>query len=391
MLSKNVYILYPAGYSGSYVNWAISVSDSDLTTRTVKNPINTKSSNQFGSAGTAHLHVRIPTHHGLQDHLNWVLFNKPRENIIYIINVGTGTLTDNATAIAQIMQYDPTGVFINIHAGSDNASASYGEINGVTKWPTFMKALLPRSQLKVPFDPMDCRHDINFRNYAVKHREFFPYNARVDRAKVSSIVNQTIEWYNVRHEMQPHEVNEQYYNTNYSMTNRIFELSCYDIVTGQFPDILSDILSKSGISSDYDLTHLREFHPSYIAAQDNLQWFSSLITWVKHGTIDDYIRSHGIIEAQIIGRILKLSNVHPYTDAENEQWQKYYAIAGGVSWPVCKSEGDFYFLPESIQQEIKQHGYKLKMNDPPLVDLRKWETMSLDEINSLFQSTRKTI
>ena len=48
MLQKNVYILYPPGYCGSYINWAIHASDKELQKITVKDPLNNKNSAKYG-------------------------------------------------------------------------------------------------------------------------------------------------------------------------------------------------------------------------------------------------------------------------------------------------------------------------------------------------------
>jgi hypothetical protein len=40
MLHKNVYLIYPPGYSGSYLSWCLSKSEKDLSTITVDDPLN---------------------------------------------------------------------------------------------------------------------------------------------------------------------------------------------------------------------------------------------------------------------------------------------------------------------------------------------------------------
>ena len=54
MLKRNVYITYPAGYMGTYINWMLSVSEKNKKTSTVLQPL-TNSNN-------AHNHLKIPTH-----------------------------------------------------------------------------------------------------------------------------------------------------------------------------------------------------------------------------------------------------------------------------------------------------------------------------------------
>ena len=60
MLIKNVYILYPAGWGGTFIDWAINASDVDNSKFTVANPVTVNTTAETGGAGTAHLHKKIP-------------------------------------------------------------------------------------------------------------------------------------------------------------------------------------------------------------------------------------------------------------------------------------------------------------------------------------------
>ena len=102
--------MYPAGYGGSYINWAISISDADLHQSTIKAPVNQTSSKEFGASGTSHLHVRVPTHQDVYFHMAWVAYNRPDEKKVYILNTAGPTMLYDT--VRYIMQYDPTGVFI---------------------------------------------------------------------------------------------------------------------------------------------------------------------------------------------------------------------------------------------------------------------------------------
>ena len=80
--------MYPAGYSGNYVNWAINISDTTQYQFTTKNSVNQHDSNKYGSAGTSHLHHRIPTHQGVDQVISWIAHHRPNEKKIYVINPG---------------------------------------------------------------------------------------------------------------------------------------------------------------------------------------------------------------------------------------------------------------------------------------------------------------
>jgi len=47
MLKKNVYLIYPAGYSGSYLKWAVEISDADKRQATPLDPLNNQNTKTF--------------------------------------------------------------------------------------------------------------------------------------------------------------------------------------------------------------------------------------------------------------------------------------------------------------------------------------------------------
>lgn len=303
MLTKNIYILYPAGYGGSYIHWAINISDIDLFQNTIKNPLNLSNSKKFGGIGTAHLHTRIPTHQGLYETLHWKIYNKHNDNRIFLVNIHPDR--DNAKIIKELMMSDPTGVFINIHDEANFLIRSYGFINQVIKWPEFLHvSRFNGFTLHENFDIFNCSKDIIFRNYCVLNMNILCDNPPIDFLILTSYLNRRKEWFKKRNESQPHEVNKNYYVDNYEIKNRIFELNCHDISTDKFPKILKRIMQESCISDNFNLEYIEEFHPNYVGKQANLQWFKSFENWEKTGEIDDFLQSHSIIESIIIEFIL---------------------------------------------------------------------------------------
>lgn len=299
MLTKNVYILYPAGYSGSYIHWAINITDYNNSQFTIKDPINSSDSKKFGGIGTSHLHTRIPSHQGLMETLHWKIVNKDNDTKIYLINIHPDR--DNAKIIKELMMSDPTGIFINIHDNSDFLIQSYGFINCVIKWPSFLYVTAFNNfKLHEQFDIFNCKDDIIFRNYCVENMNILCNNPPIDFLQLTEYLKRRKEWFNRRSSLQYHEINENYYITNYEIENRIFELSCYDIVTDKFPNILKNIFLESNLSNNFDFDYLENFHYNYIKSQKNLQWFESFNKWQRDGVIDDYLNSHSIIAAILI-------------------------------------------------------------------------------------------
>jgi len=307
MLKRNVYLLYPAGFSGSYVNWAISASDIDQSRITTLNPLNNIDSRQFGGIGTSHGHVRIPTHQTIFQHLTWVLANRPTDYRIYIINVAGDVSNrekgDTEFAASMILRYDPDGVIINIHDNNDSIIKAYGEINCTTKWPTYLSIRFKNSGI-TGHDPFNC-NTLGFRNFAVKTPTLFHRGHPMDFSVLEALIDKEVSWYKERGRLQPHEVNSITYPhleklATLDVRSKVFELSCYDVVTDYFIDILNHILYNSDISDNYDTSYVKNYHPNYVQAQQNLQWFESFRNWKDTGSIDDYLCSHSIIQAQIL-------------------------------------------------------------------------------------------
>lgn len=384
MLKKNVYILYPPGYSGSYVNWAISISDQDSRKVTVDNPINKSSSKQFGGQGTSHHHVRIPTHQSYEHHVNWVILNRPTDSKIYILN------SNNQNVIVSILQHDPDGIFINIHDNNDSLVGAYGLINCVTKWPTFVELNVPTTDT---FNPFDCANSLQFRNEIADYVwPAFDSNKPVDYEKLDSEIKRKQRWFNIRNSHQPHEINDSTYLTNVSYKNRIFEMSCLDVASEKFLERIKDIMERGQPSDQFDLDFINNFHQNYIDAQPNLQWFESVQHWKNTGELDSYLTSHSIIEACLIREIFNSLNLYQFK-IDDKKWNRLYTGAKDPAWPDCENEEDFYKLSPAIQTElIEQHNYvpKTKIDDL-LIDLKNhWKTWDIYKINNVYQEIQKT-
>lgn len=313
MLRKNVYILYPAGYFGTYINWAINISDCDLKNSTVKNPINKETSGERGGPGTSHLHSKIPTHQGFTKHVAWVMYNRPTEFKIYNINQGSDTPTPVEKFIAVILNSDPDSIFINIHNNLSKDITNFGNINAMIKWPTQMAIRATEGQVSLDqIDPFNCVDDINFRNLVAVDEKLFRYQVPVNKNKLRHLLLQDQQWYDLRNRLQPHEINEETYIDpktyidNNSYLSRVFELSCLDVVKDSFPAFLSEFLIKSEACTEFDTDHVADFHSEFIAAQDNLRWFESIEKWRQTRELDDFLKSHMGIQGMIIAEMFDL-------------------------------------------------------------------------------------
>lgn len=390
MLKKNVYLVYPAGFHGSYLKWAIEASDTDLQKTIVPNPVNLSNSKKLGGIGTAHLHFRIPTHQRFRDHQRWMIYNRPADKRVYVINDSTARQTFYED-ITDLLFEDPDGIVILINDNNDHTIAAYGKINCVTKWPTMLDAHLALNKnikMHSNFDSMNCKDDVDFRNFIVKHPKILMNSAPADVDRLKHTVKDLSDWYRVRHTSQPHEVNSDYYIETVDVDSRFLQISCQDIVSMEFLSFLNNLLSNYNICDSFD-THLVEAaHPSFIAAQPNLQWFESYKDWKNSGCLDNFLKSHSVIHALLIREMLDQSKVAVFTDYDNETWVKFYQHCQGPDWPDLQyfSEYDFYQLPEWVQKEIVDFGYNVKSSvNSQTMFLAGWEKMSLSDINDLFQ------
>jgi hypothetical protein len=406
MLQKNVYIVYPAGYHGSYVKWAIEVSDLDRRAVTVLDPLNRSSSTSHGGVGTSHGHVRIPTHQGFDYHTSWVIRNRPADPMVYILNPAAQSMTMFCKNIVQLLLQDPTGIIITINDGNDRVTQSYGRINCVTKWPTFLAAVDNANNkifgMHENFDPFDCAHDRLFRNSMVSDVneltknvwDFTSTTAPLDFENLKKHVAKYDDWYRVRNQYQPHEVNESTYLPRVDYKNRLYQLNITDIPSNKFLSQLQDILTTSRISNNFNLDIVNNYHRDYISTQPNLQWFDSFAHWDQSGELDNYLLSHSIIEAEIIREIMVRCHVRfDFTHLDHERWRSFYGQVSGPDWPTMPLiESGFYQLPDWVKQEILQFGYILKhQGEPnPVMTTLDWQNMSLQDINQVYQTQIKS-
>jgi hypothetical protein len=329
MLKKNVYIIYPAGYYGTYINWAICMSDIDMSKETVLNPINGEESDTHGGVGTSHGHIKVPTHQGPMYHFMWVMHNKPAEYKIYNISKGNDSAMPTEKFIAIILNSDPDAIFINIHDNNQADITEFGNINGLIKWPTQlaikqMYGHFGDDESLNQIDPFNCANDIHFRNSVAENKEvFFRKQSPINFMNLIRAMKNNEQWYNIRHSMQPHEINEETYINpatyiaNDEYASRIFELSCVDVVSDSFPEFLTSFLTQTETCSAFDTSYVSSFHKTFIESQPNLQWFVSIKNWRENKVIDDFIRSHCGIQGVVLHEMLQ-----QYPQLQQVNWKE---------------------------------------------------------------------
>lgn len=390
MLQKNVYILYPAGYGGSFINWAINASDRDLSINTVNNPVNKIANIKFGGTGTSHNHVRIPTHQSLESHMAWVYLNRPDYKHVYIINTTTVEIDKN---IVQLLQADRDGVFINIHHNNDEIQKAFGTINSVIKWPSQYVAssgISGNNPIYPGFDFFNCADDKKFRNIVVRKYEFdwiFRHNSPINYDKLDKAISERQIWYDIRHKLQPHEVNNKTYIDNLNYQNRIFEISLQDLFSNKFIHWFDKFLKESEISTQFDTNKVHQVHPEYLSAQTTLKWFDAVTKYDMYKEVDNFLYSHSIIESCFLIKLFNGPNLDYIRSYDIDFWPDWYDNVKGPDWPDVLYEWNYRNFPDQIKNEMAQMGYipKPVMDGiNPIVSTGDWETADLLDIVKVF-------
>lgn len=305
MFHKNIYILYPPGYSGSYINWCISKSEVDLSKITVDDPLNTSANNKYGGVGTSHLHHRIPTHAGLKELAIWLILNKPVEKKIFIVNARNDHKFQET--IQWILAFDRDPIIIQITA-TDLHTQAIGNLNCVTKWPIYFDVINITKKYNLSFP---CENTIDVRNkFVVHYEEIFAYSYPLEYEKPSSklydfryLVDDYRHWYETRHAHNPHEVNSELYVEPYHTPRHYYAIDLKKIYQLDFINLLETIMEETNAGT-FDFSYVKNYHPTYVNAQPHLQFLDEIKEFSKTKVLTEYLCSHPLIQAYVIMDLL---------------------------------------------------------------------------------------
>ena len=316
-MRKNVYILFPPGYSGNYVSWCISKSDSELAASTVDNPINTHQSDKYGGVGTTHLHLRFPTHIVISELMSWLIIHKPVQKQVYILNTSSDVVLTNT--ISSIMTFDPEPVFIQIHT-TDPDVRGVGGLNTVLKWPYYHLIRQERLTDLASVNFLKSDDNMTLRNYCVNKYDWaFPSPELFDPLKAPMLPHTNPDrmreflparhryklWYDVRNKYHPHEVNPEQFIEPYTIPENFFGIELAEIYSPGFPQILEDILidASAGI---FDFVQVHKIHQSYVGAQANIAWLDEIKLFRETKKLTPFLTANSVVQAMVIHEI-KLS------------------------------------------------------------------------------------
>lgn len=309
-MKQNIYLLYPPGYSGSYISWCLHKSNTKTSEETINNPLNLSENEKFGGKGTSHLHQRIPTHLVIENLIGWLIKNKPSDKKIYLLNSISYQQTLNTIAVIQ--SFDDNPIIIQI-ATNDFDYRHFGYIQSYSKWSVFYKfKILTENYYQYNINLSDDLPPIVIRNTLVKHFDLFEDIPNIiDFSAEDEIMNyhkrrrqREINWYNVRSKAHPHEVNDSQFFVNLDLfPKNFFVIKLEEIMSINFIDILESLILNLDIDT-YNFTYCKNFHKTYIDAQSNLQYLEDIKKFRNENELSNFLCGSPIVQAVVIKQIL---------------------------------------------------------------------------------------
>jgi hypothetical protein len=291
MFNKNIYILYPAGYMGTYVNWTLSASEKGQQSETIAAPLT--------ESGTVHNHLKIPTHQSWAKTLTWIAYNRPTDKRVYSINC----MQDKdyhlwpEFAMQNIMRMDPDPVIINCHDSGNLDQMKFGALNMFTKWPTYLSA---RGVWHNEYNPATDTDIVRARNWLLDNWLVLnPGNRPVNPDIVMYNLDAHRAWYQVRIQTAALEVTPEQYLIPDRMPTALLDVALSDIVSKDFPNVMQQ-WAKSIDLGEWDFTQANEYHPTYLASQVNLKWFECIDEFRLSRTVDPWLLSNAMSQALLL-------------------------------------------------------------------------------------------
>lgn len=319
MLTKNIYILYPAGYMGTYLNWIISKSDQDLEKATVPDPLTV--------ANNAHQHIKKPTHQSWDKTLTWIAYNRPEEKLIYSINCReeNNYRVHAAFAAQNILRMDPDPVIINLHDRSQSDLIKFGAINMFTKWPSYMSA---NAVWHNDYDPGSDSDIIRARNWLyLNWQKSNPGNPKINVDEILYNLNAHKKWFDIRAEIAPMEVDTEQYHIPLDISDKnIYDIGIDEIVSDNFIDTFGKILEESQCGN-FDFSYADKFHCQYQSKQSTLAWFDAIDLARNEHKFSQWFNTNAITQSMFL---LECSNelIMKYLDLDTE------SIAGMLDYKI---------------------------------------------------------
>lgn len=320
-MHKNIFFLFPPGYSGNYLQWIINISEASKTEFTVKNPLLPN--------GTSHAFIRKPTHMGLFNILTWIVKNQPTAPQTYVVYANTGpSWSDHpAHAAYRILKCYPDALIVNIHAANDD-EAKVAALNSYTKWTTWIYDQVATAPVQEhTFDWEGGKNgiiSIGDRNWLFDNwRKFFTINDQpFNWEELTYNIDGFKRWYKVREELEPAETDtEQFNNFETFPTDNIFDLSLGELYSPDFFKTTKFITwAESQHAGKFDWDYARSYHQTYLDAQDNLRWFTDVAIMREQKSVSTWLLKHTLGQAFVLEEVTdQLAQVDSWREKPTEQ------------------------------------------------------------------------
>jgi len=297
MLNRDLWMIWPTGYYGSYIHWLISKSEVDLSEKTLDSP--------FFSNGSSHAHIKNPPHHTIEFALQCMLRNRYPKGTIYPLGVKSNVTFNSANnnwmksfdnTVFWILRIDHEPVILNIHNDENLYQTKLAAVNVYNKENWIVDEFNNNNN----YNPFVDKNTLNARNYVTKNwKSLYPYqNKKVTVDMIKNFRDSYNIGNKIRHFHEGHEYNLED-NWIYATGKHIYNISLTDILNKDFiKNILSTIMADANIGNfDWDKTN--DVHAEFISRQQPyIQIANDLYTQARnlvyHKNLDDNILYSGL-------------------------------------------------------------------------------------------------
>lgn len=288
--------MFPPGYMGNYLNWIINVSEVDTSRSTTKSPLTQN--------GNTHNHLRFPTHIGIDDIMVWMVYKKPIQKQVYVLNIAEGS---QARTVTTIFRMDPDAVIINLHDDNNEYIKKLGALNMTYTWPTFLDVMMMSSNnSRYKYNPFDdANTDLALVWLVHNWEEYFRFNYKIDKVEVMNIFDSKTTWFNIREKTGNGEITTDHYNLFNKFPDHCYDICIMDIVTNNFIPMFTTILERAKCGN-FNFSYALNYHNTYINNRPNKEWFSMIDKFNRTKIVDPWFNKHILRKAFIIHEFIKL-------------------------------------------------------------------------------------
>jgi hypothetical protein len=314
--NKNIYLFYPTGYCGSYLNWGLKKSHRDLARVTIDDPIL--------NTGSSHGLFRVPTHQGFDYQLAWLVHAKPDYNTVIPIAFQEHVHRERRTSAIErfslvskiLLCMDPYPFVINLTDGGKWDMIEIAALNEIDKWPVSWQIV----------------HNLYNPNSYNPHEEPDPLKARgwlIDNYKTYMCRPQRIkkkEWLMAIKTLQRRmayrkaadvtgEMLDEHYPVPTTLTKTLYEIGLDRILREDFVEWFEAEIDHS-VLGPMDFSYWDNFHRTrWLATQKTRHWPEIKTDMVERGVLHPYIATNRLADAIVFAEAIER-----YGEAVDRTW-----------------------------------------------------------------------